>query len=551
MSSPARSQATLMIAIAVLALCAIAAGAWTWMKDREQRALARVADEWQRLATCLVGDPATSDRAAVLRRAALGAASEPASEEAWPMRCSTHRDALASALPDVADELYPELRAVLAEPSVPWAPRATGLPPQVDHEALDRAWQAADAGDLPMTPAPDVEGPALAAPVSLRDVAALRAEELTTEDAPGADLRLLLSHEVCTVAAARPARIECSPLGSGLRGSGFRVTRLVDGEEGAGGLVVQVGSAIEAESGIFDALTGARIPEPPDTFDAALLAGGLVTLSLREKRVLVGRVNAPPEVLAGVDPVERGYAPSAPQLVSDALVWLARGRLFARSLADPAPHDLGAITIDALPMTTHACRAGDFLAIDLGGPGFAVRSGTGWSAPAIDPPLEPSGDARLSCDPQGVSAILATYDATGGGRDAALVEVRCRADGCTREEIALPGLGPLPTAPVAVRLGERVLLAFRRASPDGADAGVRIRLAPAAELASAPEIVVLDPMETEPTREAGTVVVRLQAYARSGHAWLLVFRDGEWLPIHVAPDGAFEAVRAASTADAP
>nr|MDQ3037921.1 hypothetical protein [Myxococcota bacterium] len=56
----------------ILGVTIVAAGvgggiAWAWLQDREARAHALVGEEWQRLATCLVGDPVIDDRAAVLR----------------------------------------------------------------------------------------------------------------------------------------------------------------------------------------------------------------------------------------------------------------------------------------------------------------------------------------------------------------------------------------------------------------------------------------------------------------------------------------------------
>ncbi|MDQ3034919.1 MAG: hypothetical protein M3Y87_21100, partial [Myxococcota bacterium] len=351
---------------------------------------------------------------------------------------------------------------------------------------------------------------------------------------------------ICVVRASAPALMTCRALGGGLQGSGFHTTQLLGAEDGAATPLVLVGSVFEAESGVFEAISGDRVPVPPDTYDATQLASGVVTLSILDKRVLLGAASAP-EPLAGTDPVEHGHDPSAPQLASDALVWLARGRLFARDVGASTATDLGATAIDSIPIDVSGCRTADLLALDLDAAGFLLRSGGGWSIARPEPPLERPLEGSLSyaCDDQGVSAIAVAHDARTPGAPTTLTEARCTPEGCRREQVELSDLGHLAGSPVAVRLGDRILLAFHRTTPEGADAGVRMRLAPLRELGGAPETVLFDPLELEPTRDTATHV-RLALHARGDAAWVLVFHEGAWIPIAVAPDGAFEAVRAAA-----
>lgn len=509
-----------------------------------------VPDAWARLSICLAADAKVAAPLPVLRRAALQAATDRATgAEAWPTRCDAHLDALQKALDAAPEDSFVSLR-VAAKPSSPlWSARPAGLPPHLDATAL-RALFAAGAALDPGS-APGVAGPALAAPVDSEQALAIHADELAGESVPAGDLHLVTAHELCTVQAATPDRMTCQGLADAVRPHGARTILLLGSDDGEASPLVQVwNDSLAGEAGIFDAFTGARANVPEGTYSAVRVGRGITTLSLAHGVVsLAGTALAgpdapvpPPRPLPGVGPVPSPADPAAPVLLGDAVLWLARGHLYARHLRGAvAPVDVGVSPVDALSASMRGCRAGPLTAIDLGNSSFVLHARGNWIVVGDTTTATPTFGARLSCDPSGVSAVEVVARESDHAH-VAVDELRCTTSGCTRTRVELGDLGPrhLSDAPVAVRLGQKILLAFRRAAPVAADAGVRLRLAPLDELARAPEVVVFDPGAFDPSAmDDNLQQVRLDVRARGNHAWLLVHRNGEWIPIHVDPDGTF------------
>lgn len=516
---------------------------------------AGVKEAWERLATCLTGEVAPQEPTRLMRRAQLQAALDrKTGAEGWPFRCDARLQALRTALGEGSAGTLGPLREAVSRTEPLWSARPAGLPPQVDHAAVASLYAIASAALGSSEVATEVEKPALAEPIESRDVAAIHADELVGDAAPDGDLNLLTPNGLCTVRAATPEAMTCRDLAEPARKHGGRAVWLADSDDGEASPLVRVRSSLPNDEGFFDAFTGARARLPEGTFAALRRGAGIATLSLQRGAVLVG-TGATPDGNAPVPPprplpglrLASVMDAAAPVLVGEAVLWVARGHLFAVHLDGASePTDLG--PSEALAGTLRGCRQGDFSAVDLGNSTFAIHARGAWSLASDGDSRQPTFNGRLSCTATAVSLVEIVSPESNTVQNT-LKELRCEPSRCSSATLELGDLGPRhgSDAPVAVRVADRIVLAFRRASPDFSDAGVLVRVAPLDELARAPERVAFDPGGHQPSRIGLELErVELDLRARGSNAFLFVRRQNEWAPIRITADGTLAAVRQAA-----
>lgn len=188
-------------------------------------------------------------------------------------------------------------------------------------------------------------------------------------------------------------------------------------------------------------------------------------------------------------------------LVDEHLLWMDAAHLFARRVTDTTskPADLG--ELDAFRLTVRSCASGDVIwAVTSGG---AVRIHKGGYALHRFTMREPAVSCR-----DGVLALTAVGEA-------GVTHQRCDAEGCAAAQTASLKLDGGEQRRAAVALGDQVLVVH-------SESGVRMRLAPLADLDKAPERVIMH----NDSESGGVLVHRVQLQARDDAAYL-VLHTGE------------------------
>ena len=512
-----RAKRGLAIALSLLTLGGTAFMVWRMVVTRSQaRHVQRAADAWTAYRTCLLGKDADTDapRSALLAREVATNQSVPG----WPEACRAHLEGMAKALAQLPDSdprlatLRDKLDAVLHA--------ATPVSP-----ALDELWLAAKIlptrgpeapGAGPPAPAPAAPKPAVPAPPPGADVALVGrptpieiGDELETSPETSAGMALLGDLAACWISSDHRTVPRCASAIRIQTGVGAWLATTADPAR----LLAFDGTL---RGHLIDLATGKPVLD--GTLSAAsVLADGTVAAVRRidaggEELVRIGAGGAIDRT--GL-PAHRGDA----SLVADELVWTdTRGHLVTRHVT-PAGTPPG-------PVVDHGegggslyrgCRTAHGLAVAAERPELrdpvmhtdvrvVFRDGDTWSAPVTGEtswrfvPEEPSIDRQttmrlrvghhlhLTCEDDAL-----VYTSAVAGR---VEELRCTKAGCTHARS-----GPLTDAPptdadaiVATHVGHDVLLARIAALPGLATTGqtltLRIRRAPLARLADAPETVI-------------------------------------------------------------
>ena len=532
----ARSSRRALVAVAVLA--ALAAGGW-WGAGSilAQQAKQQVADRWDALRICLLGEGLEpglrpSER---FRFVWLGSQDGPAHAD-WPGRCEPFAQQLDAALATRAayEQLGPLPSAVTIVRSSHPAEHADDL--DLLHGELEMA-------DLPLPrrsgvvpPAPGAARPLMRA----EDLGSLgRAPSLGAIDASldlqnGRMLRLLLREPdtlVCRLNDGprdqRWQSIACRsvPLDHSAQGK----LRLAPSEPGAADLI-QIYDG-EDSDGFYDATTGQRIWRPRyfDT-QAVVRHSGVTTILHGETREGHELEQVERFRLSTLRPGKRPSArtlriPAAARvlLMANSLLWWggqqgedaqgpasSRDQLFAVDLGDGLKEPAARRGLGDIPSGSRhvaSCASGDRLAL-LMASGVRERRYTLLlrSHGRFSPPLDVGvigGRLELSCQDGG--AVLSRLGET------AITLWRCTADGCARSashELPMLREGAAALAP----LNDEVVLVWTRPGE-----ALRIRSGPADRLHQLADTLILDDADHD-----GLEVEALRLVSADGVALLLV-----------------------------
>jgi hypothetical protein len=194
--------------------------------------------------------------------------------------------------------------------------------------------------------------------------------------------------------------------------------------------------------------------------------------------------------------------------------------------ADEAPHIAG-------------CRAGGDLVVQVKGYDndfMTFRTGGRWSQP-VSPQLT---GGTLSCGKAGAAITRLEPAGSDSPWKTSISYVRCTSAGCqpasVRMEQLLSGgreLAPREGRVDAAALDGKLLVAWAA----GERGGVRMRLAPPEQLASAPDVVVFDDLVKDGRVQPLSTLFELRLLSREGFAILLLSTVAGVHAIRIDPDG--------------
>jgi hypothetical protein len=515
---------------------------------------------------CLLGAPlARGEKPAQRLRNIVLANQTLPPDAAWPRRCAPHAQATLTALTPVRSE-DPRIDQVVA---ALWSSRVAlsrGRAPT----GVDALWAAAERVSITGTVAPATIVPARAPlhPLTGAEATAAvlgpRLERVLAVEAG----RLLLAGETVRLCRVDGARVACSQGPATSRTVGYTLVPGAAPSASARPADLVLARTHDAPERLLDAAAWTEVAVLPKIYGAFAQRGGALALRASEQprdplttTVLVENMPAGaapgaelrvPFSLVLAPRVEAGFAyyayadlrprPASAAATGDrpprvGVAWLPDDALAVR----PPPEDvpLPTLPVQVLGCALGAGRALAFItAVPTDGDEVLPRAvethlydERGVRTGIVRGELAGTG-ATIDCLGDAVAFLARRQLVVGDRRAIALSGLRCTSSGC---EGSAATLSPMNDVPDAITLSDgRVLVVYRTA----AAGGLRARIAPLAELATARELVLSD--------EAGYGGIE------SAHRWLV--RDGDRallvlatragvVALSVAPDGAVTLLR--------
>jgi hypothetical protein len=540
---------------------------------RRRAQLARTATAWNQLRRCLVGEALRPGErpSALVRRTELGLPRAvytlPPAERVrqWPFRCASPASVMTHALFESgSDDPQHRMLAMLASRAASALERGqlhTGTQDRLGY--IDELFEVARRAHLPPgEPAAGPLPPPPVQPLSPRAMTALfadagRATVVASDPVAGRALRVVVgatTRRLCQFPfASEPARQLASVRCTEVRFADAPARVEILGADDAAPAVLRVRRGDGPEGDLYLA-AAPTTPLHQGNLGGYVDASGAVATLQRAPSpgASWSLVRLAPPAAPAVTPLALPFEPAAtvtPLVLEREVLVVSAARVEGagdaavstggtqRLATVPFPgapgaaaRELGVVPAPAGTMPVVACRAGTMLSVAVfGGDDHAAvvfRTDAGWS-----PPRSVSARAgAFTCRER--EATLTWTETT----PARLVrQVRCTPEGCRSEQGPLPDFG---AEPAATDLAGRVLLAV---SP-GPGRGLRLRLAPVAQLEEADDLVVFDDadhggLQLEPV---GRPLVRGDA------AVVLVTAASETHPtyaVRVDASGAFAPVR--------
>jgi hypothetical protein len=504
---------------------------------------------WNALSTCLAGDAAQGElpaRLKQLRQAQLGSAPAADGKEAWPATCNKYANDLYAALDTSGKQdlfrrkLRERLNCEDEKASCKVANDERLIPTTTE------LWEAAKSAELTASAAPGVPKPALAPDplVNQQSWKSFAAKPQSLEGpwlaSDGHAVLLLKDTEGrgkptgCEIAAGF-GKLTCVPPAADLPDLPLQSVRLVQDQAGlyAAGLT-------DAGLTAYDLKTGKSLGVRGGTSGLAVdgLAlegeggeGGFVAVRLKQGKP------GKDQKLGAESPLTK------PAQLAGHAYWVEGGdggnRLVIKGLAGDRLHDEAAFP-GSFKGPLHTCSAEGVIGIAAwdkrsGQPSAKATAGSdktqltvtqfdgkAWSKPAeATIPFERVVESELVCTKSGVSM---TY-ATGAPGALEIGRVDCTPEGCKTAAVKLPGVESRwwwLLSPV----GDNVVMLWRSTLGE-----TRLRSAPLAGLATAPDKVVFD------SSEFGGPAVNDVTPIIGSDAALLVFRSERPVALRVGKDG--------------
>jgi len=526
-----RRQRAITIGV-VIAAVVIAVGGFALSRYMKAQAAARVIDGWSSLSTCLLGTaslpsgvrPSTRLRAIQLSvLAQADARRTPDKGEPWPDRCSKHAHALYEALQ--ASTLGGERGAALIGAT---DKLAAALDKKQSYwqdlsEPIDAVYEQAGKTGLRVVSKPEVAVPpkpvvalnvdqlssagggVATKPVDLGAVHyqphAAEVERFIVEDSSVA--RAPFSCEIAA-GAGRCAPLHAAIVQAARAGYELRGTT-------APGAAPLVSTGKAGMSGIFRSDSGERIDEVTSLGDNAGAAATVLALDRKTKRLTLIRASKRHTTRRPISPAPLSIDEPARDatLLWEHLVLIGtkgEQRYLAAAPLEPAPRLLGKLeTIGVLPKQQAAkraaasgssridgCRAGRTVVARARLAASSAVSfwlGDRWTEPVT----APSMSGVLSCH-QSEAAITEVRRAGDNPLSTTVAHHHCTPAGCQSKLIKMSELmagqvGLAPSSLVsAIDLDGKLLVVWAA----GQRGGVRMRLAPAAQIAKAADVVIYD-----------------------------------------------------------
>lgn len=561
-----------LIGLAVLALIVFVV-AFVWRRAEGKPDVARIEaarvaarPHFAALERCLLGAPlARGEKPAQRLRNVVLANETLAPDVAWPRRCAPHASALLGAIEALRSE-DPSLDRLAA---ASWSARlalSRGRVPTGADALWDVAKRCAVTGGAVPSGVPPARAPLrpLTATDAASAVLGARQERVLEVESS----RFLLAGAAVRLCRVAGTRVACADGPAVAPSVGFTLVPSAPASDSVRPADLVVQRAYDAPDRVVDTAAWTVLGAREKVYAAYSQVGG--ALVLRQAQAQRGTPPSsivleslsdtaatgvelrvpftlvmPPRVLAGfayygyVDMSRRAAnaVGADPRGAGVGVAWLpdvAGGRR-------PAPEQLH---LPALPVQVLAC-AGDAMRV-LAFVSAAPTDGDeelpraveahfydaqGASRAVVRGGLPGSGTV-IDCVGEGAALLARKQIAVGGRRSIRLAGLRCSAEGCGGSSVILT---PMNDVPDAITLADgRVLLVYRT----GAAGGLRARIAPLAELATAREYVISD--------EAA------HGGVESAHRWLVRGRDGALLvletragvvALRVAADGAVTLLR--------
>jgi hypothetical protein len=556
------------------------------MRVEDQRtAHQNAANAWASLQACLIGAPLQPGEDLTLRVHRVEVNRDPVPRgmspsdmnDRWPYRCGAHAVALRDAVATFDPSGTPEHRlrdaAEAARRNLTQGQTETGLLRGHQPTFVEALWTAARDAHLPAGRATGPAAPAVSPMLLRTDFHALFTDTaggepiiLATDRTPGTALHVAMSqHQLygCEFLAGSDAAhafqtARCAAMGVPIAGSQIDVSVFDADDRFQGFPPVRVGTGNDVRVAGLPGSTATAGDARPFVFRGSITDDGEVTLvdsngtdvdaAADSGRWHIARARA--NGAAGFrGALTLPEASSRPDVLPDRLLYLAssepghgpgRVALFSRALTDNAGGlgpavDAGTVLEDT--RIAGRCRMGQDLAVALTAPGkllVALSFGGGWQQLA-------QFDGHFNAINCGEHSAAITWVEA---RPPSIHQVRCTATGCTESQAGVASLSTVITAaggsPQIADLDGTVLVVW---SPS--EGGLRMRMAPLAQLNDAHDVVLYDDHA-----HLGGWALTPTLYARRNNA-VVAFIDGEHendkqpFAIRIGRDGTFSAVTAA------
>jgi hypothetical protein len=511
----------------------------------EAQAARSVVDGYSALAICLNGGPPAAGQRPSLRLRAMQLAAltqsdvvrEPSRGEPWPDRCARHAHELREgverasiAAPNAADlaAAAADLAARLERKEAYWEDLSAAVDATFDHAA--RAQLVAEARTnvaAPPEPAAVLSLDALAS-VTPATAAAVDLDALQIERATGTSVRFSTGERLCEIGRD----------GARCRELKTKDARLfATADDGAAPLLLGSASVVRAD--------GTEL-QPGTAAGGWVAADGLAGLLVTGDRVELVRHDGDRAQRATVSPPARSQIRAADMLWQHVVVVAASDDATTLSAArlQPTGAPLGSLeTIAALPRSredaqVRGCRGrgGNVVAaVTLGAAThLAFWLGDRWSK-AVQAPV---GSARLGCTDASATLTAFTAGVTDSGLDGIVAQHRCTPAGCEAHTVTMAdllageiGLQPKITPQLASIRDELVVLWHA-----GQRGGVRLRVAPAAEIAAARDTIAFDDLVKDGAVQPTGTLLGTRLLAAEDFAVLLLATEKGLHALRIDPD---------------
>lgn len=572
-----KRRRTLLIGGGAL-LLVVGGGGFGLLRWQDAAATARVNGAWSAFSRCMIGPPLEPGESASRRFRSLQLATmnlpddqrAPAEGKPWPDRCANLGHAVQEALHAAgrADRDRKDLAhwaEALAKQLKEKEPCSADLT-----EPIESAWLEASEARVSLVPAIQVAPPLVAAtPLSSDALASVEPlsksafplKAAHTDPHPGLVMRLLVEEKdvprspfLCTFPAAGAPR--CAALPKAISGSRHGLRLLGTADDDAEPLVF---AGNRGGDGVFRADSGEQVESIYSYGGYATKDGRSAVLGWNEAKRelrLTRKAGGGARVQETIEPEFRvGNFYYSSQILWDQV--LLRGvtkederRLFALKVgwsgAPGEPLDVGELPEAGLitgaadePPHIGGCRTAEATVVRVKGYDndfMTFQVGGRWTKP-VSPELT---GGTLSCRKAEAAITRLELAGADAAHRTSITQSRCTSAGCRATSVRMEQLigmrlhlVPKESHVDAVELDGKLLVVWAA----GDRGGVRMRLAPAEQIAVAPDVVIYDDLVKDGRVQKLSTLFDLRLFSREGFAVLLLSTVQGVHALRVAPDG--------------
>lgn len=558
----------------ILVLLAGGITAFTLSQQREQNA--RIATAWGSLSRCLLGTPLEPHETPSLRFRRLQLTGmtladqqrAPDGGNSWPDRCATFAFTLDEALRAAGRDND------LAHASADLGKQLKDPKSFMDDlsKNIDTTWSLADLQKLPAASAVTIAGPPARAEAFDADTLgratplspkAFSFKAIYTEPHPALDLRFLIDDTdapdarlLCTARRAAP-EAHCVPLPKTIVASKQGLRLLATADDGAAPLVF---AGNRGSEGIFRADSGELVESLYSYGGYASKDGFSAVLGWKEQEHELVATRKPPGAPKDQVPLKPPFRTGNPYY-SAQMLWdqaILRGvtaanerRLFALAFSRTGaalgePLDIGELPEPGLiqggadePPHITGCKTAEAMVVRVKGYDndfMSFRLDGRWTKP-VSPEIT---GGSLSCSKSSAAIIRVEPAGLDNTWKTDIRQALCTSAGCRTDVVRMEKLlhqrfefGPKDNHVDAVALDGKLLVVWQA----GDRGGVRMRLAPASEIANAPDLVIFDDMLKDGHAQQLSTLFDLKLLSREGFAVLLLGTVTGVHALRIEPDG--------------